>query len=351
MNRGFPHEAYAGLTAEDQLYLQRALELARRAFPAEVEPNPPVGAVIVAEGRILGEGYHRRYGGPHAEIEALRQVKVPEKLAQAALYVTLEPCCHVGKKTPPCVPAVIQSGIRRVVIGQIDPNPAVRGEGVRQLRAAGVEVLVAPDSRPFRRLLRHFAINLRFQRPYITLKWAQTAGPTRQFPFPGGVIGSRRVGKWPISGFWGQVWGHRLRAAHSHIAVGYGTWNLDAPALTTRIFPGGSPKPVVFYLPNYPAPPPVEAVRFIPLPELNPDFLQKLYQEYRIGSLLVEGGARLLQQFLAAGIYDEVQVLVSYAAVPPPESEAVWAPAWPTLKWRRIALSPTEELWRGRPFK
>lgn len=341
----------AGLTAEDKLYLQRALELAQRALPAEVEPNPPVGAVIAAEGRILGEGYHRRYGGPHAEIEALREVKSPEKLPSATLYVTLEPCCHTGKKTPPCVPAIIQAGIRRVVIGHIDPNPAVRGEGVRQLRTAGIEVLVAPNPRPFRRLLRHFRTNVRLQRPYLTLKWAQTAGPTRQFPFPGGVMGSRQVGRWPISDFWGRVWGHRLRAAHSHIAVGYRTWVLDSPALTTRLFPGSSPKPIVFYTPGRAVPPPSEKALFLPLSELNLSFLQRLYRAYQVGSLLVEGGARLLQQFLAAGMYDEVQVLVSFAAAPPPEAEAVWAPAWPSLAWRRIPLSPTEAVWLGRPFK
>lgn len=338
------------LTEQDELYLWRALELARRAFPAEVEPNPPVGAVIAAEGFILGEGYHRRYGEPHAEIEALQQVQHPEKLPQATLYVTLEPCCHTHKKTPPCVPAVIHSGIRRVVIGQIDPNPAVRGEGVRQLQAAGLEVILAPDPKPFRRLLRHFETNLRLGRPYITLKWAQTAGPTKQFPFSGGAIGSRQVGRWPISGFWGQVWGHRLRAAHSHIAVGYRTWLLDSPALTTRKFPGGSPKRIVFYNPDRPAPAPTEGVLFFPLRTVNAAALQALYQTHRVGSLLVEGGARLLQQFLAAGLYDEVQVLVSYTAAPPPAAEAVWAPAWPLLRWRRYTLSPTEVLWRGRPF-
>lgn len=343
-------ELSAGLTPQDILYLGRALALARRASPAEVEPNPPVGAVIAISDSILGEGYHRLYGGPHAEIEALRQVRFPEKLPEATLYVTLEPCCHSGKKTPPCVPAVIQSGIRRVVIGQIDPNPSVRGEGIRQLRAAGVEVILAPDSRPFRRLLRHFETNVHFQRPYLTLKWAQTPGPTRQFPFPGGIIGSRQIGRWPISGFWGRVWGHRLRAAHSHIAVGYRTWVLDSPALTTRLFPGGSPKRIVFYRPGRLPPNPPKDVLFFPLGEVSTATLQKLYQEHRVGSLLIEGGAQLLEQFLAADIYDEVQVLVSSTAPSPPVVEAVRAPAWPRLMWRRTVLSSTEELWRGRPF-
>ncbi len=351
MNKGLPRtDPSAALTPQDTLYLRRALELARRALPAEVEPNPPVGAVIATPDRILGEGYHRFYGGPHAEVEALRQVQFPEALPQATLYVTLEPCCHSGKKTPPCVPTVIQSGIRRVVIGQIDPNPAVRGEGIRQLRAAGLEVILASDSRPFRRLLRHFETNIRFQRPYLTLKWAQTPGPTKQFPFPGGIIGSRRTGRWPISGFWGRVWGHRLRAAHSHIAVGYRTWVLDSPALTTRLFPGSSPKRIVFYRPGRLLPESTEDVLFFPLSEVNLATLQKLYQEHRVGSLLVEGGAQILEQFLAAGLYDEVQVLVSFTAPSPPPAEAIWAPAWPRLMWRRTVLSPTEELWRGRPF-
>lgn len=333
---------------EDELFLGRALQLARRALPAEVEPNPPVGAVIAVGTEVLGEGYHRRYGGPHAEIEALAAVRDKERLPEATLYVTLEPCCHTHKKTPPCVPAIVEAGIRRVVVGTIDPNPAVRGAGIAALRAAGLSVELAPNPRPFRKLLRHFWVNLRHNRPYITLKWAQTAGPSGGFPFAGGWMGSRRIGKWPISGFWGQVWAHRLRAQHSHIAVGYRTWLLDKPALTTRLFPGGSPQPLVFYTPAYPFPneEPLPAYAW-PLTYLTEESLSMLYHAHRVGSLLVEGGAATLNRFLAAGLYDEVHIIVSYAEQPLPP-EPVWAPAWPALRWRRKRLSATEEVWFAR---
>lgn len=328
------------LTPLDSLYLERALELARRAAPPEIEPNPPVGAVIATEEQVLGEGYHAVFGGPHAEIVALRAVQRPELLPQATLYVTLEPCCHTGKKTPPCVPAVIEAGLRRVVVGTLDPNPAVHGAGIQALRAAGVEVLLAPDPRPFRKLLRHFWVNVRHKRPFITLKWAQTSRY---------VLGHRTQGQWPISGFWGRVWGHRLRARHSHIAVGYRTWLLDQPRLTARFWPGPSPRPVVFYDPRRGEPAFPEPFVGLPLEAVTGAFLRNLYREHRIGSLLVEGGNRLLQQFLASGWYDEVHVLVSHGASSPPPEAIVWAPAWPALKWRRRKLSPTEEVWLGRP--
>ncbi len=332
------------LTPWDALYLERALELAKRAAPPAVEPNPPVGAVIAVGEEVLGEGYHAYFGGPHAEIVALESVQKPELLPQATLYVTLEPCCHTGKKTPPCVPALINAGIRRVVIGTRDPNPAVHGAGIQALRAAGVEVLLAPDPRPFRSLLRHFWVHVRHERPYITLKWAQTPGHPS-----GGVLGHRTQGLWPISGFWGRVWGHRLRTRHSHIAVGYRTWLLDQPRLTARLWPGPSPRPLVFYDPRRGKPTLPEPFLGLPLETINKDFLQSLYRDHRVSSLLVEGGSRLLQQFLAAGWYDEVQVLVSYEAPLPPPEAIVWAPAWPPLKWKRRRLSPTEEVWIARP--
>ncbi|RMF47960.1 MAG: bifunctional diaminohydroxyphosphoribosylaminopyrimidine deaminase/5-amino-6-(5-phosphoribosylamino)uracil reductase RibD [Bacteroidetes bacterium] len=333
------------LTQWDALYLERALELARRAAPPAVEPNPPVGAVIAVGEQVLGEGYHAVFGGPHAEIVALQAVKTPELLPQATLYVTLEPCCHTGKKTPPCVPALLEVGLRRVVVGTLDPNPAVRGAGLRALRAAGVEVLLAPNPRPFRKLLRHFWVNIRYDRPYITLKWAQTPGSPA-----GGVIGHRTQGQWPISGFWGRVWGHRLRTRHSHLAVGYRTWLLDQPSLTARLWPGLSPQPLVFYDPRRGTPTLPDRFTPIPLEKVTQPFLQALYRHYRVGSLLIEGGNRLLQQFLAAGWYDEVHILVSEAAALPPPQEAVWAPAWPRLRWKRHRLSATEEVWVGRPF-
>lgn len=332
---------------QDELLLRRALLLAERAAPSAVEPNPRVGAVIAVGERILGEGYHRQYGSPHAEIEALRKVRDPSLLAQATLYVTLEPCCHARKKTPPCVPEIISAGIPRVVVGTIDPNPAVSGKGLALLREAGIQVVLAPNPAPYRRILRHFWVNIREQRPYITLKWAQTPGPSGHFPFQGGILGSRTQGKWPITGFAGKLWAHRLRAQHSHIAVGYRTWLLDRPQLTTRYFPGGSPKPYVFYEDNRPLPFPAPPF-FYPYTHITKEWLQQLYTTHKVGSLLIEGGAALLKQFLSSGCYDEVHVIVSEAFQSISLPHAVEAPPLPFLKWRRLKIAPKEEVWIGR---
>ncbi|MCX8112934.1 MAG: bifunctional diaminohydroxyphosphoribosylaminopyrimidine deaminase/5-amino-6-(5-phosphoribosylamino)uracil reductase RibD [Bacteroidia bacterium] len=332
------------MTPWDELWLRRALELARRAVPIEIKTNPPVGAVIAADDRLISEGYHRVWGGPHAEIEALQRVPSSGSLHEATLYVTLEPCCHTDKKTPPCVPRIVEAGIRRVVIGCKDPNPAVSGKGIQALRAAGVSVFLAPNPYPFRRLLRHFRVGIQEQRPYITLKWAQIS--RRGLLYESGYIGSRDKGRWPISGFWGLVWGHRLRARHSHIAVGYRTWQADQPTLTTRFFPGQSPQRIIFYDPRL-GEPPERDEDFVPLQPSLLDTLRTLYASRQVGSLLVEGGGRLLERFLSASLYDEVHVLVRLTDEVPPSP--LLAPAMPTLRWRRRVLAPQEIVWIGRP--
>lgn len=325
----------------DRWFLQRAYWLARQSLPAKVEPNPPVGAVIVRDGRILGEGFHREYGGPHAEIEALRAVSDKSLLRGATLYVTLEPCCHYGK-TPPCTEAILEAGLGRVVIGTLDPNPQVAGAGLRTLEAAGLELSLASDPSPYRRLLRHFLVNLQENRPYITLKWAQLKPADQP-----AILGSRVVPRYPISTFWGKVWGHRLRARHSHIAVGYATWLLDKPRLSTRYYPGDSPSPLLFYDPRRGVPPiesqsspPVLPVPLYPLHET----LTTLYHQHRVGSILVEGGAQVLACFLSAGVYDEIHVLTRYDPTRALPSKPVWAPHLPPLRWRLRRLSPAETL-------
>ncbi|MEN2992426.1 MAG: bifunctional diaminohydroxyphosphoribosylaminopyrimidine deaminase/5-amino-6-(5-phosphoribosylamino)uracil reductase RibD [Bacteroidia bacterium] len=335
-----------GLSPLDEAHLWRAFWLARRAAPSLVEPNPPVGAILAIGEEILGEGFHARFGEAHAEIIALRQVKQPARLAEATLYVTLEPCCHTAKKTPPCVPAIVEAGIKRVVVGHLDPNPAVAGRGVAILQEAGLIVQVASSAIPFARLLRHFWVNVRYGRPYITLKWAQTAGPTGRFPFLGGLMGSRMQGRVAISGFWGKVWAHRLRAQHSHIAVGWRTWHLDRPALTTRYFPGHNPTPLVLY---HPARSTTLSPPFYPAPQIDLDFAQALYQTHKVGSLLVEGGAHTLNQFLAADLWDEIHVIVAYRKVAVPSEAVVLAPTLPLFcSWQRLTLSPKEEVWIAR---
>ena len=324
-------------TERDELFLRRAWVLARRASQVLLATNPSVGAVIAAGDRILAEGWHQRYGGPHAEIHALQQVPTDSSLTEATLYVTLEPCCHYGK-TPPCTSAIIASGLRRVVIGTLDPNPLVAGQGVARLREAGVEVILAPNPRPYQRLIRHFAVSIREKRPYITLKWASLH--IKGHP---PILGSRSLPQYPISTFWGRVWGHRLRSRHSHIAIGYATWRLDQPRLTTRLFPGPSPQPVVFYDPRRGIPVPQPPFPLLPLYPLA-ETLSRLYQELQVGRLLVEGGAQTLQAFLSSGLYDELHILSRRTDSPSLPENPVWAPLPPSdLPSKRYRLGPHEE--------
>ncbi len=325
----------------DDRFLRRARWLAQLGSPAKVEPNPPVGALLVKDGCILAEGYHRRYGGPHAEIEALRAVPDSNLIHGATLYVTLEPCCYYGK-TPPCTSAIIEAGLSRVVVGTPDPNPKVAGAGLRQLAAAGLTVTVAPDPHPYQRLLRHFLVNLTEHRPYITLKWAQLKQP-HQPP----ILGSRLSPRYPISTFWAKVWGHRLRAKHSHIAVGYATWQLDKPLLSTRYYPGDNPKPIVFYDPRRGEPAKglyaSAAPLFVPLYPLR-ETLAHLYEQHQVGSILIEGGAQVLETFLGAALYDEIHILTRYEKAHVSPSQPVWAPYPPRLPWRTYRLAPAEIL-------
>jgi diaminohydroxyphosphoribosylaminopyrimidine deaminase/5-amino-6-(5-phosphoribosylamino)uracil reductase len=154
----------------DEYYLARALKLARRG-EGGVSPNPMVGCVIVKGGRIIGEGYHRRFGGPHAEIEALRRATKPVR--GATLYVTLEPCCHHGK-TPPCTESIIAAGIARVVVGTADPNPLVSGKGMTRLRRHGIPTAVGVRTAECARLNERFFTFMKTGVPFLTLKFAQT---------------------------------------------------------------------------------------------------------------------------------------------------------------------------------
>src|SRR6476659_6992614 len=158
---------------QDEQHLRRAIRLAMNGR-GRVEPNPMVGCVIVSrDGRVIGEGYHQQFGGPHAEPNAL--ASCTESPEGATVYVTLEPCCHTNKKTPPCVPALVAAKIARVVAGSVDPNPDVNGQGLDQLRAAGIVVTQAVMEESAKQLLAPFIARVVYDRPYVTLKWAETA--------------------------------------------------------------------------------------------------------------------------------------------------------------------------------
>ena len=217
--------ANAALQSDDERYMRRALELARQA-EGRTAPNPAVGAVIVRDNIIVGEGFHPAAGEPHAEIFALRQAGTAAQ--GATLYVTLEPCCHRGR-TGPCATAVIAAGIFRVVAGCRDPNPQVAGGGFAQLQAAGIKVVSGILESECQRLIAPFAKHIRTGRPYVTLK----AGMT----IDGAVATARGESQW-ITGAESRAAVHHLRNTHDAIMVGIGTVLADNPRLTTRLAQG-----------------------------------------------------------------------------------------------------------------
>jgi diaminohydroxyphosphoribosylaminopyrimidine deaminase / 5-amino-6-(5-phosphoribosylamino)uracil reductase len=214
--------------ATDERWMRRAIGLAMRGR-GEVEPNPMVGCVLVRGGRVIGEGYHQRFGGPHAEPNALASCAGGARgAAGATAYVNLEPCCHTKKKTPPCVPALIAAGVKRVVIGCLDPNPRVGGRGVKQLRAAGILVDTGVLEEEALQLNAAYMANVVYRRPYVTLKWAESADG--RVAGPGGV---RRT----ISNKTSLGVMHGLRARSEAIMVGLRTALMDDPLLTPRRVP------------------------------------------------------------------------------------------------------------------
>jgi diaminohydroxyphosphoribosylaminopyrimidine deaminase / 5-amino-6-(5-phosphoribosylamino)uracil reductase len=208
------------LTRLDELYLQRAYELAARGI-GNTAPNPPVGAVIVRDGRIVGEGYHHRAGEPHGEANAL--TAAGEAARGATVYISLEPCNHTGR-TPPCSNALIEAGVARVVVGTVDPNPKTNGKSLNALRERGIAVEVSNDARA-RELIDLFAGSLRTDRPFMTLKMAMSLD---------GAIASRPgVAQWLTSEAT-REYVRGLRIAHDAVMVGAGTIRVDNPQLTVR---------------------------------------------------------------------------------------------------------------------
>lgn len=201
--------------------MQRALTLAAKA-EGHVEPNPMVGALIVKEGVILGEGYHQKFGGPHAEIEALKACTADP--SGSTLYVTLEPCCHHGK-TPPCTDAIIRAGIERVVVAVKDPFPKVAGGGIEALRAAGVQVEVGLLHDEATYLLAPYLKRIETGKPWVIAKWAMT--------LDGKIAARDKTSKW-ITSEEARAIGHQLRGRVDGIVVGAGTVLADNPALTAR---------------------------------------------------------------------------------------------------------------------
>ncbi|MDR0427547.1 MAG: bifunctional diaminohydroxyphosphoribosylaminopyrimidine deaminase/5-amino-6-(5-phosphoribosylamino)uracil reductase RibD [Dysgonamonadaceae bacterium] len=281
-------------------YMYRCLELAKKG-KGFVSPNPMVGAVIVYENKIIGEGFHRKYGQPHAEVNAINAVKNQNLLKKATLYVNLEPCSHYGK-TPPCAELIIKKQIPKVVVGIRDPFPSVSGRGIQMMRDAGIEVIVDVLKVESEQLNVRFFTFINKKRPYIILKWAQSSD---------GFIDKKREindGQLPvkISNDLTQLFVHKLRAEESAIIVGSRTLTLDKPLLNVRHWNGNDPVKI-------------KADKNKPLSVL----MQDLYDE-KIQSLIVEGGAALLSSFIEEGLWDEANIEINtslklYEGVKAPE--------------------------------
>ena len=273
----------------DEKYMRRCLQLAANGIQG-ARPNPMVGAVITVsqqlransqEPRIIGEGYHVRCGQGHAEVNAFASVRLEDEplLKDATIYVSLEPCSHYGK-TPPCADLIIKKGVRRVVVGTIDPFAEVQGRGVKKLQDAGIDVTVGVLEKECQWLNRRFFTYHSKHRPYIILKWAQTAN---------GFIDDHGKAL-QISNEQTQMLSHQLRAEEDAILVGHTTDVREHPQLTVRYWHGPNPKRVVL-------------THQRPLYQLIDD----LYQQ-GIQSLIVEGGRQTHESFIEAGLWDEIRV-------------------------------------------
>jgi diaminohydroxyphosphoribosylaminopyrimidine deaminase/5-amino-6-(5-phosphoribosylamino)uracil reductase len=272
----------------DEKYMRRCIQLARNGR-MNAQPNPMVGAVIVHDDRIIGEGYHVRCGEGHAEVNACASVKKENEhlLRESTIYVSLEPCSHYGK-TPPCADLLVSKGFKRCVIGCQDPFAKVQGRGIQKLREAGIDVSVGVLEEECKALNKRFMTFHGKQRPFVTLKWAESED---------GFIDGH------ISNTYTQMVCHKRRAEHQAILVGRKTWEADKPSLTVREWYGSSPKRYVVSSQSLTLP---DGFHLIQTTRVE-GILKRLYED-GIQTVLVEGGAELLQSFIDSGEWDECYV-------------------------------------------
>lgn len=339
-------------------YMQRALDLAEKGV-YHTSPNPMVGCVIVYEDKIIGEGFHAKFGGPHAEVEALRSVVDKDVLSKSTMYVTLEPCSHYGK-TPPCTLAIKNSGIKKVVIGCLDPNPAVGGKGVQALKQQGIQCELEDANWQIEYQNRRFFTFHRKKRPYIFLKWAQSSN---------GYLGleNQRI---QISSNESKYFVHKWRSTSDAVVVGSNTLFTDNPNLTVRDWLGsvkyrialigkrGAKKlkktentsdlnllqshnttQTILYLDQS-----IELSDSIKTVELDPKNLQEVLTDMydrNIVSIFVEGGSALLNQFIENDLWDQAAVFIS----PKWLNEGVEAPKLPAAPRARQQIMQDSLYW------
>jgi diaminohydroxyphosphoribosylaminopyrimidine deaminase / 5-amino-6-(5-phosphoribosylamino)uracil reductase len=306
--------------SHDKEFMERALSLATsgRGF---VSPNPLVGCVITHNGLIIGEGWHKQYGGPHAEVNAIDSVANHSLLSESTVYVNLEPCSHFGK-TPPCADLLIKHQVKKVVIANIDTNPLVEGTGIKRMREAGIEVVTGVHDQAGRELNKRFFTFMEKKRPYVMLKWAETAD--------GFIARENYDSKW-ISNDYSRQLVHKWRSEEDAILVGSATAAHDNPMLTVRDWTGRNPTRIVidrflklderlhlfdgsqrtlcYNLLKHEEHPQLSLVR---IDEEN--FLFNLLHDLHkknIQSVMVEGGTFTLQQFIDQHFWDEIKVFKS----------------------------------------
>lgn len=306
----------------DELFMQRALELAQHSM-GQVSPNPLVGCVIVHEGKIIGEGRHEQYGQAHAEVHAVAAVRDQSLLQYSTVYVNLEPCAHIGK-TPPCADMLVRHRVKKVVIANVDSNPLVGGAGIQKLRAAGIEVVTGVLENEGRELNKRFFTFMEKKRPYIMLKWAQTAD--------GFIARENFDSKW-ISNAYSRQLVHKWRSEEDAVLAGRSTVLHDNPMLTVRDWAGRNPVRIVIdrylHLPdslhvfdgtvkticyNLTASREKDNLLYVKLPETDfiPALVADMYAR-KIQSVIIEGGTVTLQNFIQAGLWDEARVFTSDA--------------------------------------
>ena len=317
-------------------FLTRCLQLANYGR-GTTSPNPMVGAVVVHNGVIIGEGYHRKAGEPHAEVMAIRSVKNLDLLKQSILYCSLEPCAHYGK-TPPCCELISSHGIPHVVIGTGDPHSKVDGKGVAHLRNHGIKVEFVPSPQVYRQMNEVFWTNMTKNRPHFTLKWAENAS---------GHIDRNRTSEeqaLSISGAIAALRTHQLRGSIDGILISSKTAHFDRPSLTTRNWTGQSPTPIILLSQEFPLQrewlaglevQPIIIGNEIPNgfsgincnPRNLDQWVSKLL-DFGLNHILVEGGARILQSFIDADLADSIHKYISKDQL----EEGVNAPEAPNLR-------------------
>jgi diaminohydroxyphosphoribosylaminopyrimidine deaminase / 5-amino-6-(5-phosphoribosylamino)uracil reductase len=303
-----------------ETYMRRALELAKNGC-GNVSPNPLVGCVVVHDGKIIGEGWHKSYGEAHAEVNAIASVEDKSMLKESTLYVNLEPCSHVGK-TPPCADMIIAHRIQKVIVGNEDINPLVAGKGIKKLRDAGITVITDILSRQGADLNKRFFTYMKKKRPHIILKWAETAD--------GFIARKNNDSRW-ISDEYSRQAVHKWRSEEDAVLVASGTAWYDNPQLNVRAWTGRDPVRIVvdrflklgsnqnlfnrkqmticYNLVKEQA---YENLLYVRLKPEN--FLESMIHDLhnqRIQSIIVEGGGQILTSFIKLNLWDEARIFVS----------------------------------------